>query len=198
METETTRGDSTRWQVGIVVAGVLCGVLAWFIGFRPFLVDGASMYPTFNAPTSDTSVGPFGGDYLVIDIFSYLFLHEPQRLEVVVFRSPIEPKRYLLKRIIGLPHEQVHLSGDTVTITDQSGEVTVLDEPYIHRDEVISYKNQTIQLGDDQYFLLGDNRVNSLDSRVWGGLTKDNIVGRVIVRLYPFEDAKLFPGRVTH
>ena len=184
-----------RYEYGVVIAGVLCAVFLWFFGARPFLVDGASMYPTFNAsPGGGAANTLISGDYLIIDLFSYLFLREPDRFDVVVFRSPIEPRRYLLKRIIGLPNEQVALSGATVTVTTAAGAVLVPDEPYINPEEPVTYADQTVQLGDDQYFLLGDNRTNSLDSRVWGGLVKDNIIGRVIVRLYPFEAAAVNPG----
>ena len=182
----------------IILFGICAAIVTWFFGFRPFLVNGISMYPTFNAffVTNDDTGHLIQGDYLIIDIFSYLFLHEPERFDVVVARSPIKPGRYLLKRVIGLPNERVRLSGNTVEITGENGERTVLFEPYINREKTAAYTDQVTQLGDGQYFLLGDNRSNSLDSRVWGSLTKDNIVGRVILRLYPFDSSIVFPGRV--
>ena len=181
----------------VIVAGILCGLLVWFFGFRPFLVDGASMYPSFNtaiAEETKDNIPIIKGDYLIIDIFSYLFRKDPERFDVVVFRSPIEPKRYLLKRIVGLPNEQVHLSGSNITITKADGTTLALNEPYINQEEIIVYKKQTVALGKNQYFLLGDNRTNSLDSRVWGSLEKDNIIGKVILRLYPFSEAGTYPG----
>ena len=177
----------------IVVSGILTAVFAWFFGFRPFLVNGISMYPTFNAPAKNSTFSFITGDYLIIDAFSYRFLKEPKRLDVVVARSPIEPRRHLLKRIIGLPNEQVRLFGNTVEITTQDNRTFILHESYINQEETISYKNQTIQLGNNQYFLLGDNRTNSLDSRVWGALTRDKIIGHVILRLYPFDKAGVAP-----
>ena len=111
-------------------------------------------------------------------------------------KSPIEPGKHLLKRIIGLPNEQIHLSNRTVTITPPDKQSFVLREPYTNQEETAVYKNQTVQLGSDQYFLLGDNRTNSLDSRVWGALTKDKIIGRVILRLYPFSEAEVKPGHI--
>ena len=113
----------------------------------------------------------------------------------MVVRSPVERNRYLLKRIIGLPNEEVNLSGEAVEITKKNGTRFTLREPYL-ADEKVRYTDQVTRLGDEQYFLLGDNRSNSLDSRVWGGLADDNIVGRVILRLYPFEHAEKLPGHI--
>lgn len=186
-----------RKQTVTMVLGVLTAVFAWFFGFRPFLVNGISMYPTFNASFVTKKTPSFiAGDYLIIDAFSYRFLEDPRRLDVIVAKSPIEPGRHLLKRIIGLPNEQVRLFSNTVEITTVSGESFTLHEPYINSEEKVVYKNQTIQLRDGQYFLLGDNRTNSLDSRVWGALTKDGIIGRVILRLYPFGEAGVTPGSI--
>ncbi len=184
---------SNRRGIIIILAGALCAAAVWFLGFRPFLVNGASMYPTFNASFEDSNdMRLIGGDYLIIDIFSYIFIHEPERLDVIVFRSPTEPGRYLLKRIIALPNEQVRLAGTTVTVTGENGEVLTLTEPYINRRDIVSYKSKTWRLGEDEYFLLGDNRARSLDSRVWGSLPKHRIVGRVIARLYPFSMIDLY------
>ena len=185
----------TGYEYGVVFAGIACAMFLWFFGVRPFLVDGASMYPTFNASFGeDAEPSLISGDYLIIDLFTYIFLREPARYDVVVFRSPIEPRRYLLKRIIGLPDERITLAGGTVTITTGNGEVLIPDEPYINTEETVSYADQTVRLGSDQYFLLGDNRTNSLDSRVWGGLVRGNIIGRVTARLYPFDGAGVNPG----
>ena len=189
----------SRGEYTVVITGILSAAFVWFFGFRPFLVDGASMYPTFNELfTGNGESRLITGDYLIIDLFSYMFLREPERFEVIVFRSPLEPKRYLLKRIIGMPNEQITLSGDTVTVTGENGAVLELkDEPYTNMTERIVYTDQTVRLGNDQYFLLGDNRLNSLDSRVWGGLVRGNIIGRVVFRLYPFSTAAVNPGRYT-
>ena len=187
------------WIQGIVIVtlGVACGLLAWLFGFRPFLVYGQSMYPTFNARVleQENQYAPrLHGDYLVIDILSYHINTNPSRYDVVVFKSPIEKKRYLLKRIIGLPHEAVHLEGTKVTITKTNGETIVLDEPYLNPEHRTRYQTKTVTLTDEEYFLLGDNRSNSLDSRVWGALPRGNIVGRVLLRLYPFDAIDVYPG----
>ena len=78
---ETDAGTKDRERnIPVIVTGILCAVAAWFFGFRPFLVNGVSMYPTFNASFTDATGGFIvGGDYLIVDIFSYLFLREPER-----------------------------------------------------------------------------------------------------------------------
>ena len=185
-------------RISIIGAGIATAIFAWFFGFRPFLVNGISMYPTFNA-SSVTDKQPWSliaGDYLIIDAFSYRFLEDPERLDVIVAKSPIEPGRHLLKRIIGLPNEQIRLAGNTIEITTVDSKTFTLNEPYVNREQRVLYKNKTVQLGDDEYFLLGDNRSNSLDSRVWGALTREGIVGRVLLRLYPFSETEIRPGNI--
>ena len=101
-----------------------------------------------------------------------------------------------MKRIIGLPNEQIYLSDAGIEITATDNTSFTLYEPYINQKHLPLYKNQTIQLSGDQYLILGDNRMNSLDSRVWGALTRDHIIGRVVLRLYPFDEATVLPGSV--
>ncbi|MCY4577135.1 MAG: signal peptidase I [Candidatus Kaiserbacteria bacterium] len=182
----------------VMTAGIVSAIFVWFFGFRPFLVNGISMYPSFNASfvAASESSSLIAGDYLIIDAFSYRFLEDPQRFDVIVAKSPIEPGKHLLKRIIGLPNEHIRLSDTTIEVTTADNTSFTLHEPYINQEQLPLYKNQTIQLGGDQYLILGDNRMNSLDSRVWGALTKDRIIGRVVLRLYPFDEAAVLPGNV--
>ena len=137
---------------------------------QPFIVNGESMVPTFG-----------NGDYLIIDEISYR-TGEPQRGEVVVFRFPSEPKRFLIKRVIGLPGETVQISGDSISITREGEDTLELDEYYLEND-FSSYG--TWVLGEDEYFVLGDNRNASSDSRSWGVRTRDHIVGKTFLRLFP-------------
>ena len=185
-------------QVVIIALAIVSALFVWFFGFRPFLVHGMSMYPSFNTSFVDTQkTSIIKGDYLIIDAFSYRFLEDPKRLDVVVAKGPAEPGKYILKRIIGLPNEQIHLTGNTVAITDIDGNTVALDEElYINKEDPASYKSQTIHLNNNQYYLLGDNRTNSLDSRVWGALTKEKIIGRVVLRLYPFNKIEVTPGNI--
>jgi signal peptidase I len=148
---------------------------------QPFIVNGESMLPTFE-----------NGDYLIIDEVSYRTT-EPERGEVVVFRYPGDDKRFLIKRIIALPGEQISISGDTINIKDVDGNDVQLDESYI-RTDFSSYG--TWQLEDEEYFVMGDNRNASSDSRSWGVLKRDRIVGKTFLRLFPFSGIGLHPGEV--
>ncbi|MCK9351366.1 MAG: signal peptidase I [Candidatus Paceibacterota bacterium] len=148
---------------------------------QPFIVRGESMDPTYS-----------DGQYLIVDELTYR-KEQPERGDVIVFKYPKDPSKYFIKRIIGLPNEKVSVSNGIITITGAaypSGKV--LNEPYIKE---LSYDNFTETLGENEYFVMGDNRSNSLDSRMWGPLHKKNIIGRVFVRLFPLQTAGLFPGK---
>lgn len=148
---------------------------------QPFIVNGESMIPTFH-----------NGDYLIVDEVSYR-TSDPERGEVVVFHYPTEHDRYLIKRIIGLPGETVNIQGDTVTITERDGDVVVLEEDYIN-GSFITYGEW--HLGEDEYFVMGDNRMASSDSRSWGFLKREDIVGKTFLRLFPLSGIGLHPGEV--
>jgi signal peptidase I len=147
---------------------------------QPFIVSGASMEDTFHS-----------GEYLIIDQVSY-HLEDPARGDVIVFRYPQDPSKFFIKRIIGIPGDTIDIQGNTVTITTKDGKTMTLDEPYIKS----MAKNTTLTetLGDREYFVMGDNRDASSDSRVWGVLQKEKIIGKALVRLFPFNEAGLFPG----
>lgn len=147
----------------------------------PFIVSGASMEPTFDT-----------GHYLIIDEISYRF-QEPARGEVVVFKYPNDPSKYFIKRIIGLPGETVSLNRGAVTIKNKEyPDGVIIKEPYLqfHSSETLAKT-----LRDDEYFVMGDNRPASSDSRVWGALPRDYITGRALVRILPPTKLELFPGR---
>lgn len=150
----------------------------------PFIVDGDSMHPTFE-----------NLDYLVIDEFLYYF-QAPKRGEVVVFRYPGNPSVFYIKRIIGLPGETVSINHGAVDITTAAGEKFALEEPYIVNEDATYTKS--ISLNPDEYFVMGDNRPNSSDSRIWGPLPKRDIIGRVDLRLLPLKESGFFPGRATY
>ena len=163
-----------------LIASAIVVPIRLFIA-QPFIVSGASMVPNFQ-----------NGNYLIIDELSYRF-EEPRRGEVVVFRFPYEPSKFLIKRIVGIPNETVVIEGDTITIKNtahpagfvwEQGAITSSGRP----------AEQTITLGADEYFVLGDNRDASADSRLWGALSRGNITGRPIVRLFPLSKIALFPG----
>ncbi len=150
----------------------------------PFVVDGESMYPTFH-----------NMDYLIIDELVYDF-SKPQRGDVIVFRYPDDPSIFYIKRIIGLPGETVSINHGIVTIIEPNGTGIILKEPYVVNEDT-TYTNSTT-LGPGQYFVMGDNRPNSSDSRVWGPVPRKDIIGRVDARLLPLPQAGLFPGAATY
>jgi signal peptidase I len=146
---------------------------------KPFVVEGASMSPTFET-----------GDYLIVDEISFE-VRPPARGEVVVLRYPHDPSKHFIKRVIGLPGETVTIKDGTVTITTVDGEKITLDEPYI---ELPSRTDSSATLGKDEFFVMGDNRAGSYDSRVWGPVPRDLMVGRAILRLLPPAEAGILPG----
>lgn len=166
--------------------------LALFIRFfiaAPYVVSGASMEPTFE-----------NWDYLIIDRISYDF-SEPKRGDVVVFDLPQNESRALIKRVIGLPGDTVVISGPepTVTITNaEHPEGLVLKESYLDPQNLGGFTGTHVTLEPDEYFVLGDNRRVSSDSRVWGVLPRRDIVGRVLLRLYPFGDIGVLPGEARY
>lgn len=147
---------------------------------QPFRVDGQSMAPTFE-----------NGDYLIVDEISYRF-SPPKRGDVVVFRFPGNTSVFYIKRIIGLPGEKVHISNGIVTVTKTDGTELVLEEPYVEAEDA-SYSPDK-NLGPGQYYVLGDNRANSSDSRVWGVLPEEDIMGTPLVRLLPVSETAWDPG----
>ena len=152
-----------------------------FFVAQPFIVSGASMEPTFDPK-----------EYLVIDELSYRF-QKPERGDVVIFRYPQDPSTFFIKRVIALPGETVRFEDGTMHITALDGTVHVYDEPYVSGNMRTTRDEETV-LHDDEYFVMGDNRSASSDSRVWGPLPEKYIVGRAYARLYPLSEISFLPG----
>ncbi len=153
-----------------VLAGITIGLVRYFL-FKPFYVKGQSMEPTF-----------YEHEYLIIDEITYR-LREPERGEIVVFRAPNSPKDYYLKRVIGLPGERVKVEGNKIIIYNDANPLgVVMEETYIE-EETAGAVSQT--LGPDQFFVLGDNRSASFDSRRFGPVSRDEIIGRAWFRGWP-------------
>ena len=146
--------------VGIVISLIVVIPTRLYL-FSPFAVYGEAMSPTYNS-----------GDYLLIDKFDKSF----ERGDVVMFRYPKDPSKFFIKRIIGLPLEKVDIQSGKVLINGQ-----VLSESY-HNGET-SPDSSTI-LNQDQYFVLGDNRNMSSDSRIWGPITKSSIQGKIFYKVF--------------
>lgn len=140
---------------------------------QPFYVKGASMEPSF-----------YDHEYLIINEITYRF-NKPARGEVVVFRYPRDPRQFFIKRVIGLPGETVNIKDGRVNIINaEHPQGFTLDEPYLSSD-VRTAGDITAVIGEDEYYLLGDNRPASLDSRIFGGVSEDYLVGRVWLRAWP-------------
>ena len=147
---------------------------------QPFIVSGASMVDTFH-----------NNEYLIVDQLTYQF-NDPVRGDVVIFRYPRDPSKFFIKRIIGLPGDTLTISGEVVTIVnDEYPEGFILPEPYVYSP---TDTELTQTLGPDEYFVMGDNRSSSSDSRTWGVLHKDAIIGRALLRLFPLTEAGILPG----
>jgi signal peptidase I len=142
------------WEIfkfSIIAILIVLPIRIWVA--QPFIVSGPSMEPTFN-----------NGDYLIVDELSYRF-ENPKIGDVVVFRYPLDPSKFFIKRIGGVP-------GDTVKIEG---------------------KNITLEAGE--YYVLGDNSLQSSDSRIWGTVSKNLLVGKTLLRLWPFNKIAFFPGQ---
>jgi signal peptidase I len=167
----------------VVIAAVIVLPVRIFVA-QPFIVSGESMSPTFE-----------NGQYLIVDELTYRF-NDPKRGDVVIFRYPRDPKEFFIKRIIGLPGETVVIAGGQVSVQTTSGATVALDEPYVKNAG--NGRDTTYTVGTDEYFVMGDNRPESSDSRVWGVLPEDNLIGRALVRLLPATQIGLFPGHATY
>lgn len=178
-----------EWMKVIVIALIISIPIRVFIA-EPFIVDGASMDPNFAT-----------GQFLIVDRLTYRF-ESPKRGDVIVFRYPNNPSTYYIKRIIGLPGEIVNIKSGIVSINKQTekgivaSSTTTLQEPYI-KDSHRSYEDFNAVLKSDEYFVMGDNRSESSDSRIWGPLEKKLIIGRPVIRLLPITKLSIYPEEYT-
>lgn len=169
------------WEVAevVLIAVVTVFAIRTFL-MQPFLVSGASMEPNFDT-----------GNYLLVDELTYR-LRAPERDEVVVFKYPNDPSVFYIKRIIALPGERIVLNNGEIKIFNgQHPEGFIPDEFYLDKN-LKTLGNMDVTLDKNDYFVMGDNRSFSYDSRSWGPLPKDNIVGIVRLRLFPIESIKAF------
>jgi signal peptidase I len=189
---------SFLWEIikVFVLAAVIITPIRVFL-FQPFFVEGASMEPNFQ-----------DGNYLIINELGYkktdvgstsspLFTIDPfknfQRGDVIVFHYPKDETKYFIKRVVGLPGEKVKVNGGKVTIFNaENKEGFVLDESEYLDKGLLTTKDGFFSVLSDEYFVMGDNRPYSFDSRDWGPLKKDEIVGKVMMRAWPFGEAKFY------
>lgn len=193
-EPNTTKGSMASigllvWDFAKVVVIALAIIIPIrYFFFQPFIVSGSSMEPNFH-----------NGQYLIIDEVSYRF-REPVRGEVLVVKYPKNPKEFFIKRVVGLPGEKVKIDNGRITIyNEQHSDGMILNEPYL-TNQGLTYPHNTaiiggrkiVELDNDEYFVMGDNRLASSDSRDWGILTRDGIIGKVFLRALPVTDFQFF------
>ncbi|WKZ24947.1 MAG: signal peptidase I [Patescibacteria group bacterium] len=159
-------------KMAIIALAIILPIRYFIV--QPFYVKGASMEPTFH-----------DHEYLMVDEISYRF-NEPKRGEVLVFRYPYNPKEYYIKRLIGLPGETILIQDGMVFITTEDNRQFLLKENYLPSDIYTVFSSiEPIRLSEDEYFVLGDNRNSSKDSRVFGPINSSHIIGRVFFRGWP-------------
>ena len=181
------KAGSFIWEIAkiIIVSLAIIVPIRMFV-VQPFIVEGASMSPNFH-----------DGEYLIVDEISYRFAG-PQRGDVVIFHPPQSPKVYYIKRIIGLPGETVEIKEGKIYIyNEQHPNGILLNEVDYEIDHSIPLnETEKITLVAGEFYLLGDNRTNSLDSRRIGPISFDHIRGRAWVRAYPFARFSIFETKV--
>jgi signal peptidase I len=180
----------------IFLAFVIIAPIRMFL-FQPFFVQGASMEPNFE-----------DGQYLIVNefgfkkttvalsdikFFSVGAFRDIDRGAVVVFRYPKDPKKFFIKRIIALPGEKIEIKDGSLRIFNKENpDGFWLDEAAYLEENVKTVGEQTVALSENQYFVLGDNRSFSSDSRVWGAITDDDIIGEVLLRAWPLDEVTVF------
>jgi len=195
METEENKNPTTEekntalkeillffWDlVKIVLIAVIIIVPFRLLVAEPFVVSGSSMVPSFNHR-----------DYLIIDRISYR-ANTPKRGDVIVLKFPKDNDQFFIKRIVGLPGEQVKLQQGNVYITNSKNPSGfMLEEDYLESQGQTLGRPDVISLGSSEYYVLGDNRTASSDSRVWGILPREDIVGKVWLRVFPISNFSFF------
>ncbi|HUC31332.1 MAG TPA: signal peptidase I [Candidatus Paceibacterota bacterium] len=165
-------------EIAVIAVGAVFIVRTFLV--QPFLVSGTSMVPTFS-----------NGDYVLTDELTFR-IQSPERGEVIVFHDVSDYSTYLIKRVIGLPGERVVINNNTVTIYNkQNPNGFQLDETYLPPG-TITAGDEDITLSSSSYFMMGDNRAVSYDSRSWGPLPASDIVGLVRFRLWPLNAIQIF------
>ncbi len=184
VHTTSASPQEENFFIEIIKFALLAAIIV--IPFRmfvaePYIVQGESMSPTFET-----------GHYLIINKFSHR-ISELDRGAVVVFRYPNDPSRFFVKRVIGLPGETVRIRDRKVFVQEvDSNEFYELEEDYLKNT---IQNNVEKDLSHDEYFVAGDNRGNSHDSRAWGPLNKSFVKGEALLRLYPLSQISITPGK---
>jgi len=156
-----------------IVIALAVFVIVYLFLFQPHQVRGNSMYPNF-----------YDGEYMLTDKISYRF-KLPQKGDVIVFKAPRNEDYDYIKRIIAGPGDNVRIENDKIFINNQPADVSYIPADYITTPGVFMKNGQNLVVPSDQYFVLGDNRSHSSDSREWGFVPKENIIGKAWLRYWP-------------
>lgn len=158
----------------IIGAFIFAFIIRTYIA-QPFFVKGESMEPNF-----------LEKEYLIVDEISYRF-KEPKREDVIIFKYPKDVKTYFIKRIAALPNETISIkNGSIVIYNKENPDGFNLEEDYLSGAAYTAGDTYAV-LGENEYFMLGDNRPHSSDSRQWGVLDKKYIIGKAWMRIWPFD-----------
>lgn len=165
----------------VVVGAIFAAVYLFIAQFHK--VSGNSMVPTYH-----------NGDYLITEKVSYKF-REPKRGEVVVLKNPRDEAQDFIKRVIAIPGDTIQISGNQIVLNGEP-----LNEPYLPSGTstpagAFLIEGQTVRVSDDQYYVIGDNRGHSSDSREWGPVTKKQIIGRALLRYFPIQAIGLLTNK---
>lgn len=180
----------------VILAFIIIVPIRVFL-FQPFFVQGASMEPNFE-----------DGQYLIINelgfketnigfksntIFKVSSFRDIQRQQTVVFRYPLDKSKFFIKRVIGLPSEKIQIkNGDISIFNKENPEGFILDEKNYLSSGLKTKGDVVVALEEDEYFVMGDNRMFSADSRVWGPVPKSDIIGKVTLRAWPLDKLAVY------
>jgi signal peptidase I len=165
-------------QVILISAAIVIPLRTFLV--QPFYVKGQSMEPNF-----------YDHEYLFIDKLTYR-RDDPKRGDIIVTRYPRDPSEFFIKRVIGLPGETVEVANGKVRIYNKEHENGFVLDEHTYLDQDYTPLTDTKTLKEDEYYLMGDNRAASLDSRIFGPVKRSFLVGKVWVRAYPFDRWKRF------
>lgn len=155
-----------------VVFGAIFAIIYLFIA-QPHKVSGSSMFPTFK-----------DGDFILTDKVSYR-IGEPKNGDVIVLKDPMDENKDFIKRIIATPSQALKVEGSNVYINGQLLDESFLPSGTPTRNGAYLQEGKTVQVPEDEYFVFGDNRNHSSDSREWGPLKRNGIIGKVFFRYWP-------------
>lgn len=160
----------------LIIAVILALLIRAFV-FQPFYIPSGSMEPTLQIQ-----------DHIIVNKFIYRF-REPERGDIVVFKYPLNPKKDFVKRLVGKPGERVELRSSKVYVNGREAPEKFLPPGLKFQDF------GPVLVPENTYLMLGDNRNNSDDSRVWGPLPKENIIGKAMLVYWPLDRIRIMSGR---